>query len=127
LNPKVRGGVFLTNLNHPEMGASGEKISPAVCAGMALAPRDGWTIQLDYYHELGFSDEIRFGVESRVLPILLVRFGGASNPDRFSAGLAIEFGHAVLQAAANTHSDLGTTQFYAISLNRNSRKAGSRQ
>lgn len=127
LNSKIRGGVFLTNLNQPKMGASGEQISPAASAGMSFSPRAGWTLQLDYHRELGFSDEVRFGVESRVLPMLVVRLGGASNPDRFSAGLAIEFGHVALQAAATTHNDLGTTQFYAISLSRKKLQTEGRQ
>lgn len=126
-NSKIRGGVFITNVNQPELGEAREKISPTVCAGMAFSPREGWTLQLDYYREIGFDDEIRFGAETRVLPMLLLRVGGASNPDRFSAGLAIELGHAALQAAANTHSDLGTTQFYAISLSSKKFQAEGRQ
>lgn len=127
VNSKIRGGVFITNANQPELGEAREKISPSVNAGMAFSPREGWTLQLDYYREIGFDDEIRFGAEARVLPMLLVRVGGASNPDRFSAGLAVELGHAALQAAANTHSDLGTTQFYAISLSSKKFRAEGRQ
>jgi hypothetical protein len=127
VSEKLRAGVFITNVNQPKVGASGEKTLPSACAGLAYSPRDRWTLQLDYFRELGFNDEIRFGVESRLLPRLLVRLGGASNPDRFSGGLAIEFGHAALQAAANTHSDLGTTQFYAISLSRRNPRMETRQ
>lgn len=126
LNSKIRGGVFITNINQPEVGASREKMPPSAGAGIAYTPRPGWTLQVDFFHELGYNDEVRFGAETRVLPMLLVRLGGASNPDRFSAGLAIELGHAAVQAAANTHSDLGTTQFYAISLTREKQKVESR-
>jgi hypothetical protein len=93
---------------------------------MAYSPRTGWTLQLDFHHELGFHDEIRFGAETRLLPMLLVRVGGASNPDRFSAGLSVELGHVALQAAANTHSDLGTTQFYAVNLSRRKSRTEAR-
>ncbi len=127
VNEKIRGGVFITNVNQPELGEAREKISPTVGAGLAFSPRAGWTLQLDYYREIGFDDEIRFGTETRVLPMLLIRIGGASNPDRFSAGLAIELGHAALAAAANTHSDLGTTQFYAVSLSSKKFQAEGRQ
>jgi hypothetical protein len=127
LNSRIRGGIFVTNINQPEVGASRERMPPSAGAGVAYTPHRGWTLQLDYFHELGFNDEVRFGAETRVLPMLVVRLGAASNPDRFSAGLAIDLGHVALQAAATTHSDLGTTQFYAISLARLKPKEKDRQ
>jgi hypothetical protein len=118
IDEKLRCGIHLANLNQAALGAAKEKMKPVVCAGTAFSPREGWTLLLDYYRELGFDGELRFGVETRVLPLLVVRLGAASNPDRFSAGFAIELSRVALQAAANTHSDLGTTQFYAVSIGR---------
>jgi len=116
LNSKMRWGIFLNNVNQPRIGAAREKLPPFGYAGMAFSPRDDWTLQLDFYREFGFADEIRFGAEARVLPMLLLRLGAATNPDRFGAGFTIDLSKAALHAAANTHSDLGTTQFYAISI-----------
>lgn len=118
LNSRIQWGVLLGNVNWPAIGAAQEKMPPAVSLGMAFFPRDGWALQADFYREYGLSEELRFGVETRVLPILQVRFGAATNPDRFTAGFAIALRSIALAIAATSHSDLGTTLFYAISIRR---------
>ncbi len=117
-SPKLSGGVFVFNINRPAIGAAREKQAVTACAGIAFSPRQDWLLQVDYFREIGFDGELRFGLEARALRHLVLRAGAATNPDRLSAGLAIELGAFSLQAAANTHSELGTTQFYAASLGR---------
>lgn len=118
LSPKFQWGVFLGNVNQPAIGAAREKTPQAVSLGVAFFPRADWTLQLDFHREYEFSEELRFGVESRALRVLHLRLGAATGPDRFTAGFAIILRHAALHLAATSHSDLGTTVFYAISLGR---------
>lgn len=126
LNSKVCWGVFLGNINQPAIGAAQEKLPQAICVGVAFSPLNDWRLQLDFHREFDFAEEIRFGAETRVLSILLLRLGAATNPDRFSAGFAIELSSAALNMAATSHSDLGTTEFYAISMGRRQR-AGEKE
>ncbi len=83
--------------------------------GVAYQPYDGVTTTLDINRSMDAGqNEVWGGAEFRVFDLLDLRFGGTTNPNRFTAGFGLKIDKFDLDYAIKTHSDLGET--HAVSL-----------
>ncbi|NIV06644.1 MAG: hypothetical protein GWN61_10810, partial [candidate division Zixibacteria bacterium] len=79
-------GVYFLNINAPTVGVNDKEDLPQrIVAGIAYQPYSGVTTSLDFNRLLG-EDEVELwgGAEFRVFEYIFLRFGGSTNPNRFS-------------------------------------------
>jgi hypothetical protein len=109
-------GSAFTNLFDAAIGQQQEKLPRSVCLGLAYSPASTLTLQMDLYKQNNFAEEWRIGIETNPLSPLLLRLGVGTNPDRLTAGFALRVSKLSLQFAAFSHSDLGWTEQFAVTL-----------
>ena len=109
-------GSALTNLLNATLGQQKEKLPRSVSVGFAYLPTSTLTLQMDVYKQNAFPEEWRLGIEINPLPPLLLRVGTGTNPDRLTCGFALHVFKFSLQFAAFSHTDLGWTEQFAVTL-----------
>ncbi len=109
-------GSALTNLLDATIGRQKEKLPRSVCFGFAYLPAPTLTLQMDVYKQNDFPEEWRIGIEMNPLPPLLLRIGTGTNPDRLTCGFALRVFKFSLQFTAFSHTDLGWTEQFAVTL-----------
>ncbi len=104
-------GVYFLNINAPQMGAYTKHDLPQrVVVGISYQPYDGVTTSLDFNRTIGVADmQLWGGAEFNVFRNLFLRVGGTTNPNRFSAGIGLQFAQFKLDYALLTHGELGET------------------
>ncbi len=109
-------GVYFLNINTPRLGAYTKHDLPQrVVVGLAYQPYDGVTTSLDFNRTIGVGEmQLWGGAEFRVFRSLFLRFGGTTNPNRFSAGLGLKFAQFTFDYALLTHGELGNTHQMGI-------------
>lgn len=109
-------GSAINNFLNAAIGQQREKLPRSVNLGLAYLPTATVTLQIDLYKQNNFPEEWRLGIEANPLPPLLLRTGIGTNPDRLTFGLALRLLTISLQFAAFSHTDLGWTQQFAVTL-----------
>jgi len=109
-------GTAFHNILEATMGVQNEKLPRSVCFGFAYAPTSNLTLQMDLYKQNNFPEEWRIGIETNPWAPLLLRIGTATNPDRLTFGFALRLLKVSLQFAAYSHTDLGWTEQFAVTL-----------
>ncbi|NUO81839.1 hypothetical protein HUU05_17345 [candidate division KSB1 bacterium] len=112
ITQQLAWGAALGNL----MGASREQQPRSLALGLHYRPSARFAGQFDLYKQGGFAQEIRSGIELVLFSPLLLRAGMATNPDRFTLGLAFALQPVTLHFTTFSHFDLGWTQQYAATL-----------
>jgi hypothetical protein len=109
-------GVYFLNINAPLVGADIKHDLPQrVVIGIAYQPYDGVTTSLDFNRLIGAEDmQLWGGAEFNVFRNLFLRFGGTTNPNRFSAGLGIQYAQFKIDYALLTHNELGITHQFGL-------------
>jgi len=104
-------GIYFLNINSPQLGAYTKHDLPQrIVVGLAYQPYDGVTTSLDFNRTVGVGEmQLWGGAEFNVFRSLFLRFGGTTNPNRFSAGIGLKFAQFQLDYALLTHSELGET------------------
>jgi hypothetical protein len=104
-------GVYVLNINSPQVGQFTKYDLPRrVVAGIAYQPYDGVTTSLDFNHLIGYREtEVWGGAEFNVFKYIFLRFGGTTNPNRFSAGVGLRVSNLMIDYGMRTHSELGET------------------
>jgi len=109
-------GSALTNLLDATIGQQKEKLPRSARFGLAYLPTSTLTLQMEVYKQNDFPEEWRLGIEVNPLPPLLLRVGTGTNPDRLTCGFALRVFKFSLQFAAFSHTDLGWTEQFAVTL-----------
>jgi hypothetical protein len=109
-------GSAFTNLLNATIGRQQEKLPRSACFGLAYSPTANVALQMDLYKESHFPEEWRIGIEANPLPALLLRVGVGTNPDRLTFGFSLRLFKASLQFTTFSHTDLGWTQQFAVTL-----------
>lgn len=108
---RTYAGVYFLNINAPQIGEFTQHDLPQrVVVGLAYQPYEGVTTALDLNRSIGVGEmQLWGGAEFNVFRYLFLRFGGTSNPNRFSAGIGVEYQRFQMDYALLTHSELGET------------------
>jgi hypothetical protein len=108
-------GMYIYNFNSPTLGVdTAVELPRRVVIGAAYRPYTGLTTSLTMNKMLGFDTEIEAGFEFKLLEMLSLRFGASSNPNRFSAGLGIEFQSIQFDYAFRSHPILAETHTFGF-------------
>ncbi|RMF58395.1 MAG: hypothetical protein D6748_08800, partial [Calditrichaeota bacterium] len=112
-------GIYFLNLNAPSVGAfEKHELPQRVVAGVAYQPYDGVTTTLDFNRLIGIGEnEIWGGAEFKVFNMLFLRFGGTTNPNRFTFGVGFEINQLNVDYGMRTHSELGETHQFEVRYN----------
>lgn len=109
-------GSALNNVLDAAIGPQREKLPRSVSFGWVYWPASTLTLQMELYKQNAFPEEWRLGIEINPLPPLLLRVGTATNPDRLTCGFALRLFKFSVQFAAFSHTDLGWTEQFAVTL-----------
>ena len=104
-------GFYALNVNSPSVGVDAKRNLPQrVVAGVAYQPYDGVTTSLDMSRTVGVGEmEFWAGTDFRLFNYLSIRFGGTTNPNRYSLGIGLNIHQLNFDYGLRTHSELGET------------------
>ncbi len=109
-------GVYFLNINAPQVGdITKHDLPQRIVAGLAYQPYNGVTTTLDFNRSLDADEtEVWGGAEFQMFDMLMLRFGGTTNPNRFTAGLGLNMNKFSIDYALRTHSELGETHTFGL-------------
>ena len=104
-------GIYVLNFNAPSVGVTSQrKLPQRVVAGVAYQPYDGVTTTLDMSRTIGVGEvEFWAGTDFELFNYLSLRFGGTTNPNRYSLGVGLNIHQLSFDYGLRTHSELGET------------------
>lgn len=114
LSKSITLGSAFNNFLNATIGQQQEKLPRSASLGFAYSPTATVTLHTEVYKQNNFPEEWRLGIEANPLPLLLLRTGIGTNPDRLTFGLALRLLKISLQFAAFSHTDLGWTEQFAV-------------
>ncbi len=91
LHERTRLGVFVKNLNNPQIGLDKEEIGQRVHGGLAYEPYDGVWTSFEFENLLGRDVIYHGGVEVALDYGLAARLGVLTNPNKVTAGFGYRF------------------------------------
>jgi hypothetical protein len=109
-------GVYVLNLNAPSIGEYTKHDLPQrIVVGAAYQPYSDLTTSISMNKTVGMDTQIEGGLEFRLLDMVNLRFGAGTDPNRFSAGLGIDYAGIQFDYALRTHPVLAETHQFGIS------------
>ncbi len=109
-------GFAVRNLNGPTIGQEKEPLPRVYSTGITYRPFKGFEILVDLEKDVRFPTSIKSGIEYRVIDVLALRTGFATEPSKASAGAGIQHSRFGLDYAVQIHPDLGLTHQFSISI-----------
>lgn len=116
VSESVRWGFGALNINAPTIGAAKEKLPQVFSTGVAFTPMPGASITASVMKDVRYPVELRIGLEYTLIEVLALRAGSTSDPNTLNAGLGVRVGFADFDYAFSSHSALGMTHQFSISL-----------
>jgi len=109
-------GVYLLNINAPTIGAFTKHDLPQrIVIGAAYKPQSDVTTSVAFNKAVGFDTQIEGGFEFNIIEYLALRFGVGTNPNRFSAGIGINYEGIQFDYGFRTHPVLAETHLFGLS------------
>jgi hypothetical protein len=109
-------GFYALNINNPKIGTDKEVDLPRrFVVGIGYEPYAGVTTSIDFNQVDGEDMQIFGGLEYQVLDELALRFGLATNPNIFTAGLGINYNGFRFDYAFKSHPVLDVTHYFTLS------------
>lgn len=112
----VRWGFAAFNLNAPTIGAAKEKLPQVFSTGVAFIPVREATIAASIVKDIRYATELHVGIEYSLMEMIALRAGTTSNPNTLNAGIGIHYAFAQFDYAFSSHSELGMTHQFSLSL-----------
>ncbi len=108
-------GMYVYNLNSPTLGVNtAHELPRRIVIGAAYMPYTGLTTAISMNKALGFDTQFEGGFEFELLEMLALRFGASTNPNRFTAGLGIEFEALQFDYGFRSHPVLSETHTFGF-------------
>ena len=108
-------GVYAYNINAPTMGSRTRHDLPQrLVVGAAYMPVTGITTSLAFDKTVGFDTQLQGGFEFLPLQWLALRLGASTQPNRFSAGIGINYHGIHLDYSFHTHPVLPETHKFSL-------------
>lgn len=89
LHKRTKLGFQVKNLNNPNIGRDVEELPRRLIAGVSYEPYDGVVTTFEFDNELGQETQYHGGLEMKVVPILALRAGIITNPNKLTAGFGV--------------------------------------
>jgi hypothetical protein len=113
---RVRMGLYLQNINLPNVGIKEETLPVSGRLGLALYPKQDLLIAIDAYKEKYYPLQLKVGQELRLFNHLFLRAGVQTEPARFSVGGSVQMKFFAADYAYGSHPVLGGTHQVGIRL-----------
>jgi hypothetical protein len=113
----VQWGFVALNVNAPAIGAAKEKLPQVFATGVAYTPFKGAGVYTSVSKDLRYPVEVQVGVEYEFVEMIAIRAGTSSEPSTLNAGMGIHYSFARLDYAFTSHTELGITHQFSLSLN----------
>lgn len=130
-HPKGTVGFCFRNANRPRFGASPEGPSQEMRVGLTFRPLEMFLTSLDMVKPVRGGLSYRMGEEVRLAPLLTLRFGVETSPNRYSVGTAFSFKGGRLDYALLSHPFLPEQHHVSFSMSwglpRASRSRGEKE
>ncbi len=109
-------GLYFLNINTPMIGAINKHELPQrIVAGLGYTPIDNMATTLAINKTIGKETQIEAGFEFYVIPMLALRLGVSTDPNRFSGGLGFNYKNIHIDYAMRTHPVLSETHQFGLS------------
>ena len=109
-------GFSLLNVNRPRIGGSDDELPLISLTGFSYALLPGASISFALIKDVRFPVSVRTGILFSPLEIIQFRFGVASEPSRYSAGLGVRAAPLTFDYSISTHLELGLTHTLGLSI-----------
>jgi hypothetical protein len=116
LSEYVRWGFVAFNLHGATIGEAKEKLPQVFSTGVAYMPMSGATITASLMKDVRYEAELHIGIEYVLMDLVSVRAGSTSDPNTLNAGIGIQASFVQLDYAFSSHSELGISHQFSISL-----------
>lgn len=116
VSDNVRWGFSALNISASTIGAAKERIPQHFHTGVAFTFLPGALITASVMKDVRYPIELHVGVEYSLVDVLALRAGTTSDPNTFNAGLGVRVGFAQFDYAFSSHSELGMTHQFSVSL-----------
>ncbi len=116
VSDQVRWGFSAHNISASTIGAAKEKLPQQFHTGVAFTPIPGAFVTASLMKDIRYPIELHVGVEYSWLDVLALRAGTTSDPNTLNAGLGVRVGVAHFDYAFSSHSELGMTHQFSVSL-----------
>ena len=108
-------GVYVYNINAPVLGADSKHNLPQrLVIGAAYRPVTGLITTLSFDKTVGFDTQLQGGFEYLPAPWLALRLGAGTDPNRFSAGIGLNFFGFQLDYSFVNHPVLPETHKFGL-------------
>ncbi len=115
LHERTTAGVFVKNLNNPQMGDPvATDLPQRISGGLAYRPYDGVITAIEIEKEIGKDLQVHGGIECEVAEPLVLRAGGQSNPSLFDVGAGVRVKGVVIDVTYTHHPVLSGTIHYGL-------------
>jgi hypothetical protein len=108
-------GFSVHNITRASIGKNKDRIPQVINLGICWSFIETLNISLETEKDIRYPLSIKTGIEKILFDIIALRCGVANNPDKFSAGIAINYSHIEFSYAGYYHSDLGWTNQIELS------------
>ncbi|MEK7249604.1 MAG: hypothetical protein AAB209_04195, partial [Bacteroidota bacterium] len=116
ISDEVRWGFAAFNLNAPTIGAAKEKLPQVFSTGVTYNPIQEAIIAASIVKDIRYPTELHIGVEYSLMEMIALRAGTTSDPNTLNAGVGIHYSFVQVDYAFSSHSELGMTHQFSLSL-----------
>jgi hypothetical protein len=116
ISSQITIGSSLLNLNRPTIGGIDNSIPQTMILGIAYVPFEKNEIMVDFVKDIDFPISCRMGFTIQPQDNIAVRGGFDQQTKKLFAGLGIYIGSFVFTYGISSHSELGFTHSFGISI-----------
>ncbi|MBD3225053.1 MAG: hypothetical protein GF313_10020 [Caldithrix sp.] len=115
INSVLRTAFVLSNLHHPEIGRSGERINPTIAGAFVYQPVESMQLAFDIVNETDIEFDYRLGLIYNYWRWLKFRAGVRQNVDLWSVGLEAGQDTYAIHYTFEYHMQLGASHAVGFS------------
>lgn len=109
-------GFSLKNVTAARIATNRERLPQYLEIGACYSPVKDFCLVMEVEKDVQFPLVVKGGVEERFFDFLSIRCGVANNPDKFSAGISVQYSMIEFGYAGYSHPELGWTHQIEIAM-----------
>jgi hypothetical protein len=109
LTDRIRWGFSITNLNHASVANESDQIPMIFNSGFSYDVLNELSLNAAIEKDIRYKPSVMFGLDYDLIKYLSIRFGFANEPEKYSAGVGINYSYFSLDYAFFSHPELGLT------------------
>lgn len=109
ITDRLRWGFSFQNINRASFGNSKDQIPVILTTGFSYNILNNFSFNFSFEKDLKYNSTLSAGIDYNIIEYISLRSGFANEPDKYSAGIGINYSFISLDYAFFTHTDLGLT------------------